>query len=166
MYPGRDCVGCHEDNDGPQLVLGGTVYAYVVGRPEIFAAQSGTDCFGIPGVNVRITDYEGQSFDLVTNQAGNFYVEGDPHDFVKPFDAELHWTADDGTEQTTPMPSTHPVYGGCARCHDPAVLPAPEAGLMYDTYPSDPKYKNGRPRIGLPGYRDAQVRALGSATPP
>ena len=26
MFPGRDCVGCHIDNDGPPLALGGTVF--------------------------------------------------------------------------------------------------------------------------------------------
>lgn len=166
MYPGRDCVGCHEDNDGPQLVLGGTVYAYVVGRPDIFAAQSGTDCFGMPGVTVRIRDDDEQVFDLVTNQAGNFYIEGDPHDFAKPFSAEVRWIADDGMERISPMYSTHPQYGGCAHCHDPTVLPALEAGLLYETEPRDAEYQNGQPRIGLPGYRDAQVRALASGVAP
>ena len=27
MYPGRDCVGCHLDNDGPPLSIGGTISA-------------------------------------------------------------------------------------------------------------------------------------------
>src|SRR5688572_27498314 len=60
MYPGRDCVGCHIENDGPQLVLGGTIYPYLISDRELYAElQTGTDCFGLEGVTVRITDNSG-----------------------------------------------------------------------------------------------------------
>jgi hypothetical protein len=119
MFPGRDCVGCHLENDGPQLVLGGTVYPYVVSNADqLKQLQSGEDCFGAAGVQVHIEGADGQKFDLTTNEAGNFYVEGDPKDLVKPFSASLEYTSADGKPNKPPM-GTHPSYGGCAHCHTP-----------------------------------------------
>jgi hypothetical protein len=143
MFPGRDCVGCHIDNDGPPLALGGTLYAYVLQGEEARTLQTGTDCFGIEGATVRVEDGEGQVFEVITNKAGNFYVEGNPDDFAKPFQVEVQYR-----DQTARM-ATNPSYGGCARCHDPSVQPA----AMFDQIPPDDKYQNGTARIGLPGYR-------------
>lgn len=148
MFPGRDCVGCHIDNDGPPLALGGTVYPFVLtaNAPGLLA-QTGTDCFGVEGVTVRIEDGEGQIFEVVTNRAGNFYVEGNPDDFAKPFSAEIDWTNPrTGMTQTSGMLATTPSYGGCANCHNPSqtAVPADEAagpdGVISPTA-----------RIGLPG---------------
>jgi hypothetical protein len=154
MYPGRDCVGCHIDNDGPPLAIGGTIYPYVIGAPQIFDAQSGEDCFGIEGVSVTIEDADGQRLETTTNRAGNFYVEGNPEDFVKPYSAVLNWVNGNGSLQTTQMPVTTPMYGGCARCHSPDVPDVTAAGIEYLTMPPDAEYRNGQPRIGLPGYSD------------
>lgn len=150
MFPGRDCVSCHIDNDGPPLVLGGTLYSYVLprGAPGLLA-QTGTDCFGVEGISVAIEDADGQVFDLVTNRAGNFYVEGNPQDFAKPFTVLVTWTdPTDNSLVETPMPSTLPMYGGCARCHNTAAAPDPD----YETSPTDADYVNGTARIGLPGH--------------
>ena len=90
MYPGRDCVGCHVDNDGPELMLGGTLYAHYITDRELAAElQTGTDCFGLEGVTVRVTDAASQVLELTTNRAGNFFVEGTPNDFEKPFRVEI-----------------------------------------------------------------------------
>lgn len=155
MFPGRDCVGCHIDNDGPPLAVGGTIYPYVMGRgtPGLLA-QTGTDCYGIEGITVRIEDADGQPFELVTNRAGNFYIEGDPDDFAKPFSAAVIWSnvgEEDQEPRTTPM-GTPPSYGGCGRCHNPALDPQADA--------FNPAQEGGTPdllvsptaRIGLPGY--------------
>lgn len=148
MYPGRDCVGCHIDNDGPQLVLGGTIYAYLIPDRELHAQlQTGTDCFGLEGVTVRITDNSLQRFELTTNRAGNFFVEGYPGDFEMPFRVELQM-GDIEREM-----GTWPRYGGCARCHDPAAPTPMELGLVFDARPSDARYRNGTARIGVPNYR-------------
>jgi hypothetical protein len=151
MFPGRDCVGCHIDNDGPPLALGGTLYPYVTSQAQNLELQSGTDCFGIEGIVVTITDADGQVFEVTTNRAGNFYVEGNPDDFAKPFSVVLDgWgLLPDGSVRSTPM-TTRPMYGGCARCHDPLVPPA--AGPDFTLSPQDAEYRNGQPRIGLPGY--------------
>lgn len=150
MFPGRDCVGCHIDNDGPPLALGGTVYSYVVSPQVALASQSGEDCFGKEGVRVQITDLEGQTVEAVTNRAGNFYVEGNPDEFVKPFSVQIVWTDDnDGSEKTTQMFTT-PSYGGCGRCHNPSAERFPPAGDDGE-YGADQTI-SPISRIGLPGY--------------
>ncbi len=129
MFPGRDCVGCHIDNDGPPLALGGTIYPYVVSTDVWLASQSGEDCFGREGVDVFIEDAEGQTVQVTTNRAGNFYVEGNPDDFAKPFNVRITWINGlDGEERTNQM-FTEPSYGGCGRCHNPTAerFPPPDA---------------------------------------
>jgi hypothetical protein len=151
MYPGRDCVGCHIDNDGPPLALGGTVYPYVVGNDVALASQSGEDCFGKEGVRVQITDLDGQTVETVTNRAGNFFIEGNPDDFEKPFNVQLVWIDDaDGTEKTTPM-FTAPSYGGCGRCHNPSAEAFPPPGEMDVEFGAD-ELVRPTARIGLPNY--------------
>src|SRR4051812_23925337 len=65
MFPGRDCVGCHLDNDGPELMLGGTVYPFVQAAYDDAAVakfkqqQTGKDCFGLEGVKMTITGGDG-----------------------------------------------------------------------------------------------------------
>lgn len=148
MYPGRDCVGCHLDNDGPQLMLGGTIYPYFTSDRELYSElQTGTDCFGLEGVTVRITDDSQQELVLTTNRAGNFFVEGLPSDFEVPFRVEIQMG-----EIVRGM-GTWPRYGGCARCHDPAVPTAADLGLIFDGRPRDASYRNGTGRIGVPDYR-------------
>jgi hypothetical protein len=148
MFPGRDCVGCHIENDGPQLAVGGTIYSYVLspGAPGL-QVQTGTDCFGLEGVQLTIEDAEGQEFPVTTNRAGNFYIEGNPDDFAKPFAARITWlNPRTGNEQVNPM-STTPSYGGCGRCHNPAAVaftPDPELDS-----PDTAVIPQGR--IGLPG---------------
>ena len=142
MFPGRDCVGCHIDNDGPPLALGGTIYPYVLQGEEALTLQTGTDCYGLEGATVRVTDGEGQVFELTTNKAGNFFVEGNPDDFAKPFRVELEF------EDIRPSMVTSPMYGGCGRCHNPAVPTDPGFNLN----PTDADYQNGTARIGVQGY--------------
>ena len=158
MYPGEDCVGCHRKNDGPQLVLGGTLYPYVIGRKDVLsAAQSGEHCFGIEGVTITIEEATGQSFEVVTNRAGNFFVEGNPADFVRPFEVwieNFQKTADGSTVRNrVPMPI--PIYyGGCGRCHDPG---APELDPEVDsTDARDANFRSLGTFVGLPGYYEPE----------
>lgn len=166
MYPGRDCVGCHIENDGPPLAIGGTIYPYVIDRPEIFELQTGQDCFGVEGVRVRVTDASGLLLEVTTNRAGNFFVEGNPNELAKPLEVEIEMGA------INPQMPTHPMYGGCAGCHDPSVPRASDVGLPYETSPTDAEYRNGTARIGLGGYRphgpdtptvEQELRALAGA---
>lgn len=160
MYPGGDCVGCHLDNDGPQLVLGGTLYPYVFPEGEshiLDAAQSGEHCYGVEGISITIEDGAGQIFEVVTNRAGNFFVEGNPADFAKPFTARIdnfQKTADGapvagGASMRTPV-----FYGGCAHCHDPRNLPFDPA--IHSLDPADGNYRIPKPAVGLPGYYEPE----------
>jgi hypothetical protein len=150
MFPGRDCVGCHIDNDGPPLVLGGTVYAFIIAdRMRYFELQTGTDCFGLEGVTVMVEDGTGQTVELTTNRAGNFFVEGNPGDFIKPFNVQLRLP--DGS--AGPLMNTRPMYGGCAYCHDPRNPTPAELDQEYNFEPTDPDHLSGTARIGLRGYR-------------
>ena len=172
MFPGRDCVGCHIDNDGPPLALGGTIYPYVVGAQVALAAQTGEDCFGKEGVRVQITDLDGQTVETVTNRAGNFFIEGNPDDFAKPFNVQIVWTNDtDGEEKTTQM-FTAPSYGGCGRCHNPSAERFPAADDDGE-YGAD-ETVSPTARIGTPGYGpgadgfetvDEEVQALAEENP-
>jgi hypothetical protein len=132
MYPGRDCVGCHLENDGPQLMAGGTVYGFGQGPmgqavvPTLGQPQS-VDCFGFEGATITLIGFDGEEFTTVTNRAGNFFFEGRPSELAKPFRARLEYIVP-GTEVRRQM-FTQPSYGGCGRCHSPyaqALMPPPE----------------------------------------
>jgi hypothetical protein len=105
MHPGRDCDGCHaEDGEGPRLHIGGTVYAQI-SEPD--------DCLGMEGVTIEIADASGQTFSLVTNRAGNFYLEAEEATVTFPISARaIHGDRSIGmvAMQTT---------GRCATCHTP-----------------------------------------------
>jgi hypothetical protein len=158
MYPGRDCVGCHLDNDGPEMMLGGTVYPFVQAAYTDDAVakykqqQTGKDCFGLEGVRLTITGGDGQVFETTTNEAGNFFVEGKATDLVKPFLAEIHYTDPVTGRVTEKEMSTRPNYGGCGRCHNPdakAYKPDPEKGESDDEQVSP-----AGAYIGVPGLND------------
>jgi hypothetical protein len=164
MFPGQDCVGCHLANDGPQFVLGGTVYPYVITDvDQLNQLQSGENCFGVEGVKVHIEGGDGQKWDLTTNEAGNFYVEGDPKDLVKPFTASIDWLPIDSTDGVTKNSkmfgdgSTYPSYGGCAYCHTPGqtanIKDADGNPVPYD------KQVRVVTRIGEPGNISADQMA-------
>ncbi len=69
MHPGRACLDCHAQNDGPNLALAGTVFP---------SAHEPDECNGV-GVGravVVITDAKGVEHRLNVNAAGNFKLEG------------------------------------------------------------------------------------------
>jgi hypothetical protein len=113
MSPGSDCVGCHEENDGPPLVAAGTVYGAANNTSQIE-----NDCFGLEGVEVELEGADGTILSTTTNRAGNFYFDGYPIDLPKPYVARLRYTTEDGRLISPQMIVTQPYYGGCARCHD------------------------------------------------
>jgi hypothetical protein len=123
MYPGRDCVGCHLDYDGPELLAGGTVYGLLDAEG---ARTTQNDCFGVEGARVTITAGDGQVLQTFTNRAGNFFFEGRESSLVKPLSVVVEYTFPDGRKSRQPM-GTNPSYGGCARCHRPDTVPTPGA---------------------------------------
>lgn len=63
MKPGRACIACHSQADGPAFELAGTVYDEL---------HEPNDCHGMGGVKVLIIDATGATFTMTTNAAGNF----------------------------------------------------------------------------------------------
>jgi hypothetical protein len=112
MHPGRDCVGCHRENDGPPLALGGTVYPL-----DTTPDHQANDCFGKEGIIVRVTDAKGRVFEMTTNEAGNFYLEGDESRVAKPYSAELANAFLPNSTTTIKMAATKPLTGDCNFCH-------------------------------------------------
>lgn len=78
MQPGADCVHCHRADQAAsdrQWTIAGTVF----GSPTAcayFSPDSGTGCKGgVEGVQVLVTDDQGQTLTLTSNAAGNFYTD-------------------------------------------------------------------------------------------
>ena len=136
MLPGTDCVGCHLENDGPELLAGGTVYAV-----DDNTSQIENDCFGLEGVTVEIEAANGALWTTTTNRAGNFYFDGTAASLAKPYTARFRYTTPEGHEVVPQMIVTQPSYGGCARCHDN------RAAFTPDLEPNDPRFV--RPVQGL-----------------
>jgi hypothetical protein len=120
MAPGEDCLECHGggasdgnggggdeltttpasrlDDDGPRWSAAGTVYP---------SAGSDADA-GLEGARVHLTDANGRSITLRTNQAGNFYTAERLR-----FPLRVAVTAGGVTK---PMEDAV-EYGGCNHCH-------------------------------------------------
>jgi hypothetical protein len=133
MYPGRDCVGCHKDSGGPELLAAGTVYGLVDpdGTRTIL-----NDCFGVEGARVTLTAGDGQVLETVTNRAGNFYFEGRESSFITPFEVALEYDFPDGRRSRERM-NSRPSYGGCARCHRTDATPTLGAGPDRELAPGE-----------------------------
>jgi hypothetical protein len=103
MHPGRDCDGCHADEDeGPRFHVGGTVYSQI---------REPDDCLGVEGVTVEITDAMMREFSLVSNEAGNFYLEVEEAQVEFPISVRA--IRADRSIAMTAMQTT----GRCATCH-------------------------------------------------
>jgi hypothetical protein len=84
-------------------------------------------CFGLEGITVTVTDFDGKEYSAVTNRAGNFYIEGRESDLVLPYTAKLNFSTQEEmrffgatVERTVAHEDqmyTTPFYGGCVRCH-------------------------------------------------
>jgi hypothetical protein len=100
MHPGGDCIGCHEsEGEGPRYAIAGTVMG-VLDEP--------TDCNGIEGVTVRITDADGAIHEATTNRAGNFFLDDE---VPVPYTAEIE------VDGATRAMVTAQTDGNCASCH-------------------------------------------------
>jgi hypothetical protein len=99
MHPGRDCTQCHASNHYPSYTLEGTVFG-VQGQAN--------DCFGLGDVTVEITDANGVTSELSTNEAGNFFT---PKSVALPYRAKVR-SADGERVMLTPQ-----TTGSCNSCH-------------------------------------------------
>jgi hypothetical protein len=103
--PGQPCTVCHGDNYGfgapPKWSVAGTVYtALNVADPATTAT-------------VTITDANGKKQALVTNAAGNFYVDTKRFAPVYP----LRVTVEAPGHAPAPMKTLINGSGSCADCH-------------------------------------------------
>jgi len=100
MHPGGDCIGCHaQRGEGPRYSVAGTVHA-VIDEP--------TDCLGVPGVTVTVTDANATTLDLTTNSSGNFFTRTS---LAMPVQIRLSF---EGRERVMGL---QPPVGACASCH-------------------------------------------------
>ena len=98
MAPGEDCLRCHGGGEARRWTVAGTVFAAPDSPPEE----------GVRGVSVVITDANGWTVSLRTNQAGNFYL-ADRVAF--PLQAAV-----ESGGRTAAM-GLLVQYGGCNSCH-------------------------------------------------
>lgn len=117
MNPGRACIDCHtREDDGPRLLVGGTVYPTLRERD---------DCYGIDGrtgaspVRVVLTDAQGRTLELPVGASGNFYAEAKRQSLTFPLRAKVT-SARGERSMKDPVP-----HGDCNVCHSEASPKAP-----------------------------------------
>lgn len=99
MHPGDDCIGCHSQGEGPRYTIAGTV---------MNASNDDTNCNGVEGATVVITDANGKTLSLPTNAAGNFYTR---ETIAMPYKAKVVYQ---GKENVM---ADAQGSGSCASCH-------------------------------------------------
>ncbi len=104
MHPGRACISCHDQNGGPVLMIGGTVYP---------TEHEPDDCNGINGTalgtNVVITDANNKTYTIPVNSSGNFYSQN--LNIATPFHAKVVT----GTKERAMVAAQ--TSGDCNSCH-------------------------------------------------
>lgn len=100
MQPGGACISCHaKEGEGPTFTLAGTVMA---------EAHDDTQCVGVGGATVEITDADGQILTLQANEVGNFTYAGP---VALPYSAKVLLG---GKERVM---TAEQVNGDCNSCH-------------------------------------------------
>ncbi len=114
MRPGEDCMQCHSTSAS----LGGTLPGGERGHHAspawsvagtVFA--SGTSSAGYEGAEIQVTDANGWSFSLRSNEAGNFYSAESP---TFPLHVCLN------ANGTTRCQQSALTSGACNSCHSAA----------------------------------------------
>lgn len=117
--PGQHCLACHRSGgEGPEFVVAGTV----------FARQGETA--PAPGIEVAITDANGNARTVSANEVGNFYITASSWRPAFPLRAELHA---DGT--TLAMRTELVREGSCNACHVGAGDTHHMPGVYVETAP-------------------------------
>jgi len=102
MAPGRACITCHSQGEGPRYAIAGTVYP---------TAHEPDNCLGVNGsssVQVVITGADGATLTLPVNRSGNFAIR--TH-VATPYTAKV---VSNGKERVMATPQTN---GDCNSCH-------------------------------------------------
>ncbi len=99
MYPGEDCLSCHSAQGGAKTwTVAGTVFS----GPHVSASE------GLQGATVAVTDANGRTVSLKTNQAGNFYLAD-----AVAFPLSVSVSYQDAIQTM----GVQVQYGGCNSCH-------------------------------------------------
>lgn len=115
--PGQPCTTCHGDQGPSDLVMsiGGTVYT------RRYSDETPTR--PLAGAKITVTDTEGASRELVSNEAGNFWIARSEWDPAFPLRVVLE--ADGVRREMSTMISQN---GSCGACHrgmgDRTMMPA------------------------------------------
>jgi hypothetical protein len=125
--PGQPCLVCHGGlgPGSPDLSVGGTVYRTMATREAL------------AGATVTLTDAQGGTRQLTTNQTGNFLVEASNWQPAYPMRVAISYGGLD-----VDMKTTVGRDGSCAACHSDPPGPA-SAGHVYlvvdpATFPGGP----------------------------
>jgi hypothetical protein len=102
MHPGRSCIDCHAQGEGPKFLVAGTVFR---------EPTEPNDTYGVQGVVVQLTDVKGKVITLTTNKAGNFTLRTRGNSIAFPFTAKVLFQGREA-EMATPQST-----GNCASCH-------------------------------------------------
>ena len=102
MHPGKNCISCHSQGEGPRYLVAGTVFRRI---------NEADDCYGVPGVTVILTDAKGKIIRLATNRAGNFTLRERGNAISFPIHAALQL---EGKERKMLGPKR---IANCAACH-------------------------------------------------
>ena len=102
MNPGRACIQCHTNDEGPRFSVAGTLYP-TAHEPDLC---NGVD--GVDGATVVITGADGQTLTLAPNRAGNFFTE---QRIALPYEAKVVLL---GRERVMTEKQTS---GDCNGCH-------------------------------------------------
>jgi hypothetical protein len=89
---GQACIACHAGNAGPDFTLAGTLYTDAAGAAPL------------AGATITITDANGATFDMVSQQNGNFWT-------AEPLAFPVHVVA-------SRCPDTQPMSGAIAAAGD------------------------------------------------
>lgn len=126
---GQNCLACHGGyGDAPRFTLGGTVFA------------TPNDDVPVAGAKIIVNDSAGQSIELTSNCAGNFYVEAEDFEAQFPLRVEIECPLPDGTSRRSVMGTRINRDGGCASCHanGPATADAPAQVYCVKEQPDPP----------------------------
>jgi len=113
--PGQPCVLCHGKyaDAEPLMSIGGTIYAFP-------PAKQNEPPLPVKDVKVTLTDSFGESRELTSNCAGNFFIKKDDWDPAFPLRAEIDYPGPgtDGMQRRVQvMVSRISRDGSCAGCH-------------------------------------------------
>ncbi len=110
MRPGEDCISCHGGSTGTTTGGRGGHHASPAWSVAGTVFQASDLASGYEGAEVQITDANGWTFSMRTNEAGNFYSAESPT-------FPLHVCINANGAVTCQQSAITSGQGGCNSCH-------------------------------------------------